>query len=786
MTDLLDLALRSAAPIKLRDYQIETEAALFEFWRAGGGNPLAELATGTGKSIVIADLIRRLHIAKPERRFLILAHVRELIEQNVRALLAVWPAAAPLIGISSAGLGRREPDMPIVFGTIQTCYRNPQALGVRNLAVVDEAHLLSRNSESMYQVLLSALRGLYPPMRVAGLTATPYRTDSGRLDQGEGRLFDRVVFSYGLRKASPMSDGETWIPVRSIDFFHHDKKDGNGPPSLRIEYRTIAGDYREWLPLETPDAPWLPEMTAYNAVLGKSRDRLPPARNIEHQAACPREKKLPTMHAFRDAKANAANGATSSEPPAQWVIAPLSEHETAEMLERHIDFVDENGRSVHCPAPFVKHYMKRDDNALPTIAAIATLPIVLGDGHIFVADGLERSHGIVFIVKPELMKLIPERAACTKEAIGDAMRFLTDEWLVDVATTDANGKAILVALALTIIERSLLPDRPAFFITSGKRGSGKTTAIKMIMEGVTGTPAAAAAWSTNDEERRKALLAYFMYGVPYILWDNIARGTVISCPHIEESCTSAYYSDRKLGVSEMVATAAATIHVFTGNNIAPKGDIASRSLQVRLDANRIDPENREFKHPDPLGWTRANRNRILAALYIILLGNPKLDQAPDAPMKTRYKMWQRIVGSAVEHAAWCALQTDPRIDHIPDNPDLPDFGTLFLSQEAEEEEATSLADALLALDGSCCGKGYCWAKDVMDLINTRGATEAAVTIRAFLFPTLPHDAPVTAKAVGRRLKAHVGEPVKHGGKMLVLRSEWDTHNNVWKFSVKTI
>jgi hypothetical protein len=50
------------------------------------------------------------------------------------------------------------------------------------------------------------------------------------------------------------------------------------------------------------------------------------------------------------------------------------------------------------------------------------------------------------------------------------------------------------------------------------------------------------------------LLSYFLCGVPYILWDNIARGIQISCPHIEKSCTAAYYSDRKLGVSEMVAT----------------------------------------------------------------------------------------------------------------------------------------------------------------------------------------------------------------------------------------
>jgi DNA repair protein RadD len=188
--------------IRLRDYQSAALSALFTYWRAGGGNPLVDLATGTGKSIVIADLVRQLYIARRDRRFLILAHVRELIEQNVRALLAVWPEAEFLIGINSAGLGQRQTDAPIVFGTIQTCFRNPQALGPRNLAIIDEAHLIPRAGEGMYQTTIAALRELYAPMRVAGLTATPWRTDSGRLDEGEGRLFDRVVHSYGIGEAT--------------------------------------------------------------------------------------------------------------------------------------------------------------------------------------------------------------------------------------------------------------------------------------------------------------------------------------------------------------------------------------------------------------------------------------------------------------------------------------------------------------------------------------------------------------------------------------------------------
>jgi hypothetical protein len=329
---------------------------------------------------------------------------------------------------------------------------------------------------------------------------------------------------------------------------------------------------------------------------------------------------------------------TSLPRPEQWVIKRMSIEQLAEVIERHIDFVDKDGRSVHLPTKFVRHYLKRDDGVLPTVVAVSTPPLVFADRGVWSEDKFDRLRGIDFRIQPEVAACVPKPGSVTDDAVLYAMTFLTEEWLVDVAT-DYTGKCIIIAIALTLIERSLLDQRPAFFVTAGRRGSGKTTTLVMLIKAVTGIWPAAAAWSINEEERRKALLSYFMYGVPYILWDNIARGTQISCPHIEKSCTAAYYADRKLGVSDMMATAASTIHLFTGNNIAPRGDLASRSLEVRLELDRHDPENREFKHPDPIGWTDSMRAEILSAFYTILLGNPTLKLPRKAPMKTRFKMW---------------------------------------------------------------------------------------------------------------------------------------------------
>jgi hypothetical protein len=543
------------------------------------------------------------------------------------------------------------------------------------------------------------------------------------------------------------------------------------------------------LPVPAPNAPWLPVMAAFNEVLSKSKDRIPPARNINGATARVQRMAIEGTHAFVSANEDCD---TTQEAPPQWVIHEMSEPETAEMIERHIDFVDDAGRSVHCPMPFVRHYLRRDDGALPQIVAVATLPIVSADGFLFHADGLDRKRGIVFNVEPQLMKIIPDRKHVDHTAVAEAMRFLLDDWLADVAADHA-GKCSLVALALTMIERSMLDQRPSWFVQAGRRGSGKTTAINMIVEVVTGSPAAASPWSTNEEERRKALLSYLMHGVPYVLWDNIARGTQVSCPHIEKSCTSAFYADRKLGVSEIVETSAVSIHVFTGNNISPKGDLASRSLQVRLDVDRVDPENRDFKHTDPIGWTRANRSKILRSLYVILLGNPALDEKQDAPMKTRFKMWYRLVGAAIEHAVQCAASLDPDLDHrMPEKP--LDFGTLFLDQEADDEDATNLAEALHSLDKTMADaeaalgrqKQPFKAADVADAINAASINADALTVRSFLFPNQTSGTAVTAKAVGKRLKAHIGEPVRHGTKTFVLKAYMDKHDKTLKFHVVEI
>lgn len=190
---------------KPRNYQAEAKGSVLAYWAACGGNPLVDMATGLGKSVTIADLAHFLVTEYPGMRCLVLAHVKELVLQDYKALLSLFPNASA--GIYAAALNRRDTSQKIIFGMIQSLYRRAKDIGPVDVIFIDEAQLVGRNTASMYGVFIAAMKELSPDLRICGFTATPFRTDSGRLDEGAGALFDKIVYSYGLGKA--IEDG--WL-----------------------------------------------------------------------------------------------------------------------------------------------------------------------------------------------------------------------------------------------------------------------------------------------------------------------------------------------------------------------------------------------------------------------------------------------------------------------------------------------------------------------------------------------------------------------------------------------
>lgn len=184
---------------KLRPYQQIAVDSTIRYFQKQRDPAVLVLPTGAGKSLVIAELAR---IAKG--RVLVLAHVKELVEQNHQKYESYGLEA----GIYSAGLERKDQTAKVIFGSIQSVARAGDDLfKTFSLLVIDECHRVSMEEDTQYSQVIKRLRAVNPSICILGLTATPYRlglgwiyeyNHKGLLRTNQSRFFKKCIFDLTL------------------------------------------------------------------------------------------------------------------------------------------------------------------------------------------------------------------------------------------------------------------------------------------------------------------------------------------------------------------------------------------------------------------------------------------------------------------------------------------------------------------------------------------------------------------------------------------------------------
>lgn len=180
--------------IELRDYQKAAIDAARAYVRQNRqGHPLLGVPTGGGKSLIAADLMRA--VKANGRRALYLTMTEELVSQTLEDFTKLAPEIAMGATIACAGLGKVDLSGDVVLGTAQSVYRRLDEIGERAVIIVDEAHGIPRDENSMYGAIFKGRDCIK-----VGLSATPYRLDSGRLDEGDGAPFSKMVYQVQTRE----------------------------------------------------------------------------------------------------------------------------------------------------------------------------------------------------------------------------------------------------------------------------------------------------------------------------------------------------------------------------------------------------------------------------------------------------------------------------------------------------------------------------------------------------------------------------------------------------------
>lgn len=171
-----------------RPYQREAIDAAVDFFhdKKEKKNAIEILPTGSGKSVVIANIAKEL-----TGKTVVFQPSKEILEQNFKKFLSYGFRA----GIYSASAGMKYID-DITFVTIGSVAKKIHLFEKFKNIIIDECHLVNP-AQGMYENFINTLSHT----KVLGLTATPYRLASGAegaelrfITRQSPRIFSKVLY----------------------------------------------------------------------------------------------------------------------------------------------------------------------------------------------------------------------------------------------------------------------------------------------------------------------------------------------------------------------------------------------------------------------------------------------------------------------------------------------------------------------------------------------------------------------------------------------------------------
>jgi hypothetical protein len=287
---------------------------------------------------------------------------------------------------------------------------------------------------------------------------------------------------------------------------------------------------------------------------------------------------------------------------------------------------------------------------VPTFAGIIGTPVLRRDWSLLQAPGYDRASGLYLAPTVDLPP-VPEQP--TPAQVHEARSFVLGDLLGDFEWEDAASLANYVALLVTpFLRRPLKALVPLAIVSATMPSSGKSllTALTGLLVGQQVVP-----WpADNDKELKNLITSTFTKESGAVIFDNLAEGEVIASPILANLLTNPVWSDRMLGGNGMGSFTNDRLWMATGNNLRVGGDIASRSIYIKLSPRAPHPETRTgFRIGDLQGWILNPDHRGELLWYLLVLvadwvsaGTPR---DTTAPAMRQFTPWAHGVGGFLTH-----------------------------------------------------------------------------------------------------------------------------------------
>lgn len=330
-------------------------------------------------------------------------------------------------------------------------------------------------------------------------------------------------------------------------------------------------------------------------------------------------------------------------------ITQVTQDWLADAMTRHITWLRYDARTGEwrrkdAPAKAATGLLARGGSwRFPYLSAFCTAPLLDLDGRLIAAPGYDAATGL-YLVDPPAIADLGECDRYAAEAAADRLEELIGigrgpepERFPFAKECDASAA---IASCMTALERAILPTAPICAVSASTPGTGKSLWVDTVTTVAVGRRATVVNMGKDPEETEKRIGAQLMLGESFS-FDNI-EGAFRS----EALCTAAtqeHISVRVLGQSAMARVPTRVQLWLTGNNVTPLGDLARRTMLMRLDAGCERPELRRFT-TDAIARARENRAEIIRCCLIISRAYLDAGCPPvDVPPTGSFEAWDRMV-----------------------------------------------------------------------------------------------------------------------------------------------
>ena len=309
---------------------------------------------------------------------------------------------------------------------------------------------------------------------------------------------------------------------------------------------------------------------------------------------------------------------------------------------------DGSSQEVTPPANALAATLARKNWKLRPFFGIVGAPVLRPDGTLLQDDGYDEATGLVLASK---VHLDPVPAEPTPAQVRAALDFLLHRFLHDFPWVTKADRANYLAFMVTpILRRYLRSLIPFSLVTASMPGSGKTIltcGLGMLYGQRVLT------WTHDDAELRKTITSVLYDPVGTIIFDNIAEGSVIDSAVLAQLITDSTWADRILGKNQTAAFPNDRVWTATGNNLQLGGDMATRTVMIRLDPDMPHPEERTgFAIPSLDQWILdpANQRTVLWHLLVLVIDWTRAGAPRQRGITMRqFTPWAEALGGFLSH-----------------------------------------------------------------------------------------------------------------------------------------